>query len=315
LSGEVVDLAWPDWWSEEAESSPSARAELRFALARRLGLDAKVLLEEDEPRFAWRAATFKHLSATSKREREAMISYGTSIARTVLAAAPRQGMPNNLTAQSLRERLLAGTRFVALPDLLSYCWAIGIPTMSLKVFPIKSKRMCAMATRVRNRYAILLARESKFPAQLAYYVAHELGHIALGHLSDNPAVIDADDPLRATDRDDPEEIAADRFALELLAGDPDPHVLTDARKFTAASLAKAAIQSAPDLRIEPGTLALCFGYSTGRWNKTVAALRRIYPQDRSVGPYINQVAFSQIPDGALSHEAEQYLRGATGTSR
>jgi len=306
----VVNLAWPTWWSEDAESSPSARAELRFALARKLGLDAQALLEDDEPRFVWKVASFKHLSATSAAEREAIISYGTSLARTILSAVPERPAAD-LGAVGLRSRLLADGPFVSLPDLLSFCWAIGVPVIHLKVFPLKAKRMCAMTVRVLDRHAILLAKESKFPAQLAYYVAHELGHIALGHLASNPAVIDFKDPLRAGRGADPEETAADRYALELLTGDPEPQVATEARTYSAAALAKAVLETAPEVRVEAGMLALCFGHFTRRWDKVTAALRQIYPQNASVGPYINKVAFSQIA-GGLSDENDEYIRAATG---
>jgi hypothetical protein len=279
-----------------------------------LGLDAQALLEEDEPRFVWKVATFKHLSASSANEREALVSYGTSLTRTLLAAVPEQAFPTSLEALRVREQLLAAAKFVTLPDILSLCWAIGIPVVHLKVLPLPAKRMCAMATRVRDRYAILLARESKFPAQLAYYVAHELGHIALGHLSTNPAVVDADDPLRADDKSDPEEVAADRYALELLTGEPEPRVITEAKQFVAAALAKAAVESSEELQIEPGTLALCFGHSTGRWDKTVAALKRIYPQNQDVAPYINKVAVGQLMRQRLPDDADEYLRAALGLS-
>ena len=34
---------------------------------------------------------------------------------------------------------------------------------------------------------------------------------------------------------------------------------------SANELARVALSSAQELGIEPGTLALCFGYSTGQW--------------------------------------------------
>ena len=62
LSAAAVDAAWPGWWTEDAEGSPSARAELRFALARNLGLSAKALVGERVD-FVWRdTARFKHLA-------------------------------------------------------------------------------------------------------------------------------------------------------------------------------------------------------------------------------------------------------------
>lgn len=311
----MLNLAWPNWWSDEAELSPSACAELRFTLARKLGLDAKTLLTDDEPRFIWKVGTFKNLStATSDAERETIISYATSLARALLSGVP-EAPTQEITAQGLRALLLKGGPFVGLQGLLSFCWAIGVPVVQIRVFPLPTKRMSAMTVRINGRYAILLARESKFPAYISYYLGHELGHIALGHLSSSPALIDVEDPLGAPDRDDPEEVAADRFALEVLTGTPEPRVLTEADSYSAAALARAVTNAAPDLQIEPGTLALCFGYNTGRWDKVNAALGRIYPGAESVGTAINRYAMNQVrAAGEISEENEEYLGTALGAA-
>lgn len=307
----MVNLAWPSWWSDDADLSPSARAELRFTLARKLGLDAKALLD-DEPRFVWKVGTFKNLSTdASDAEREAIISYATSVARVLLASVPEGATPE-LSAGSLRGVLLKGNPFVSLQGLLGFSWAIGIPVVQLRVFPLRAKRMCAMAVRVRERHVIFLAHESRFPARVAYYLAHELGHISLGHLDESPALIDVDDPLSAPDRSDPDEVAADRFALEVLTGTPEPRVLTEAESYSAAALAKAVVAAAPSLQIEPGTLALCFGHNTGRWDKVSAAMKRIYPGVESVGDAINRYAVAQVQSGNVSEESEDYIRAAMG---
>jgi hypothetical protein len=169
-----------------------------------------------------------------------------------------------------------------------------------------------MALKVRERYVILLARESRFPAQVSYYLAHELGHIALGHLVSTPALVDMDDPLRAPDRTDPDEVAADRFALEVLTGMSEPRVLTEAESYSAAALAKAVVAAAPALQIEPGTLALCFGHNTERWDKVAAAMKRIYPGAELVGDAVNRYAIAQVQAGDVSEENEEYIRAAMG---
>ena len=42
---EIQD-AFPDWWAPEAERSVSARVDLRFTVARKLGLDAKKIVRD-----------------------------------------------------------------------------------------------------------------------------------------------------------------------------------------------------------------------------------------------------------------------------
>ena len=64
----------------------------------------------------------------------------------------------------------------------------------LRIFPLKNKAMHAMVVRVRGRYAILLGRDATYPAPVAFTLAHELGHVLLGHLGDAPALVDLRDP-------------------------------------------------------------------------------------------------------------------------
>src|SRR3546814_9837309 len=90
LSESAITAAWPDWWSEAAEASPAAQAELRFSLARKLGLDARSLLGEDQPRFIWNDSTrFKGFSGDPNAERPVIASFGTALTRMLLQATPR----------------------------------------------------------------------------------------------------------------------------------------------------------------------------------------------------------------------------------
>jgi hypothetical protein len=310
LSDEVIDLAWPTWWTAEAEHSVSASTELRFVLARRLGLDAQALIDVGEPRFVWRHAKFKRLTAADSA-RDALVSFGTSVAR-VLVRAVEPGPSPTLSPSLVRSQLLHNAPHVSLEDVLSYCWGIGIPVIGLHVFPLTAKRMSAMSIRIGEQYAVLVARETRYPAQMAYLVAHELGHIALGHLAEGDAVVDIGDPLEERDNDDPEEVAADRFALELLTGDPDVNVTTDATSYSGAALALSAIQSSPELQIEPGTIALCFGHATGAWDRVAAALKRIYPDAEPIHPSLNAIALNQISQDAISPDSWDYLLGVMG---
>lgn len=319
LSSSAITAAWPGWWSDDAETSASARAELRFSLARKLGLDPRSLLDEQEPRFVWRdEAKFKHLSTQDSRELAAINSFGTAIGRMLIAAANHSHeVPlRDLTAAELRQSILARQNYVRLVDLLALCWAIRIPVIHLRVFPLSAKRMCAMTVRVDNRFAILMGKDSNYPAPTAYYLAHEIGHIALGHVQAGSAVVDLDDLLGAkaleNDRDDPEEIAADRFALEVLTGKPDTYVGTEAERYTANALALSIFRSFEDLHIEPGTLALCFGHATGEWQKANAAMKIIYKRSLPVWAEINKLATNELNWTALPDDIGSYLKAVMG---
>jgi hypothetical protein len=220
LSNEIIDAAWPQWWTEDAVGSPAAEAELRFGLARRLGLSPSALLNE-EPVFLWRdQAKYKSLTANSLEEESAITSYGLVIGRSMITATPsRSALPSS--AAEIRSAILAESPVVTALDLLTLCWAVGIPVVHPRVFPLESKRMHAMSIRYSDRYAVILGAATNYAAALAFTLAHELGHIVLGHFNSEEAVVDMGDPAREGIGNDSDEAAASRFALELIGGSPD----------------------------------------------------------------------------------------------
>jgi hypothetical protein len=248
LSDQAVEAAWPIWWSEAASNSASANAELRFTLARRLGLSPQSLTG-DRVEFVWKENTrFKHLSKEEEQERAALSSFGIALGRLLVRGVDPDSSLSGVSPDELRAAVLANRRFVDLQGLLTICWAIGIPVIHLRVFPLSSKGMHAMVVKNNDRFAILLGRDATYPAPIAFTLAHEIGHIALRHLEGSDAVVDMEDPAQAEAADD-EERAADGFALQLLTGDPRPQIETSIENFTAAQLASAALVAGPERNI------------------------------------------------------------------
>ena len=214
LAEPAIEAAWPRWWSEDAEASASARAELRFSVARRLGIDPGSLLDDrEQPRFLWREeARFKHLASEDDVERAGIASFGRAVASAMLGAAPLATVDlTDLAAADLRAQLLASGRpYVGLQDLVALGWGVGIPVVYLRVFPWRQKRMAAMTVRVAERNFILLGKDAGYPAWISFYLAHELGHIALGHVEADHALVDLD-VGDALEPDDEEERDADSW--------------------------------------------------------------------------------------------------------
>jgi hypothetical protein len=109
-----------------------------------------------------------------------------------------------------------------------------------------------------------------------------------------------------------EEADADRFALELLTGSNDPRVLPGVGSYNAPGLADAALKTSTQLSIEPGTLALCFGYSTHNWAVANSALKFIYSQAKPVWLEVNRVAEDQIQSDQVPSDSRAYLRAVLG---
>ena len=317
LSQGAITAAWPQWWSDDADASPSARLELRFSVARKLGIDPRSLLDaEGAPRFIWRdEARFKHLSGETDAERAAISSFGRALGALLVSATSSAANVSEVDASSLRNLILGSQPFVRLADLLSVCWSIGTPVVHLRVFPRPQKRMAAMAVRVGERGAILLAKDSRYPAHVAFYLAHELAHLLLGHIAREAAIVDLENEQPLRPQDDPEEREADRFALQLLTGSAEPKVLTESKTYNAPGLAAAVVRAGPALRIEPGTLALCFGYSTQNWAVVNSSMRFIYGRGKPVWKEVNQVALRELDLSRIPEDGRSYLGNVLGVKR
>lgn len=300
----------------------SARAELTFSVARRLGLDPVSLLgREDQPRFLWRQeARFKHLSNEDEVELAGITSFGRAVASALLAAAPApEASGAKLSARELRGQVLGSDRpYIDLLDLLNVSWALGVPAVHLRVFPWPRKRMAAMIVAIHDRSAILLAKDAVHPPAVAFYLAHELGHLALGHLAlghlgADRIIVDLEDPEAPLARgDDYEEIAADQFALELLTGHAEPTVVVTGERPTATRLAAAALERSLELQIEPGMLAQIFGYSTGDWRVATGALKVIYDEAKPVWQEVNALARRELRLELLPDDAAEYVSAVIG---
>jgi hypothetical protein len=311
LSDPAIDAAWPEWWTEEAGETASGRAELRFALARRLGLSPTALLGESVE-FLWsNEARFKHLSAKDAEHKAVLASFGMTIGRLLIHATPRPSRLTGVAARELRDAILQSNEYVELKTLVAACWALGVPLIHLRVFPLAAKSMHAMVVRFEDRFAILLGRDARYPAPIAFTLAHEMGHVALGHIEGSMAIVDMDEDLQGTDNQEKE---ADQYALEALTGTPDPIIDSNVDRYSARSLARAVLTVGPQHRIEPGALALCFAYRKGNWPVAMAALSHVYERSTEVWREINKVADFEIDWDRIGDEAGSYLRRVMGAS-
>ena len=100
--------------------------------------------------------------------------------------------------------------------------------------------------------------------------------------------------------------------LELLTGRADLRLLPEG-SYNAPGLADLALRASTELHIEPGTLALCFGYSTGNWAVANSAMRFIYNEARPVWSEVNRVTMMQLDLNQLPTDSISYLAAVLGT--
>jgi hypothetical protein len=307
----AIDAAWPRWWTEAAEASASARNELRFALSRALGLDPRALVGGDRVAFAATvSARFKALTAAGAGEQDALASFGQSLARLLGAARPASP-PARVAARRLRSFMLDHGIIPSFQSLVALCWSVGVPVVYPEVLPLDAKRMHAMAAGQEGRFAILIAVRDSLYAKAAFTVAHELGHIMLGHLGGAAAFLDQDDPFSGK-TDEPEEDEANRFALELLTGRPSPIITSTTDTYNATELASAATLTGANEAIDPGTIALCDGFRTGDWARSIRACQLIQGEAADIAGEANGYALRQLDLDLLGEDGRSYLERVLG---
>ena len=264
--------------------------------------------------FIWKdEARFKHENTADFTQHAALISFGKSLARLLVKATPHSMSFDDLGALHLRNEILSSHPNVNLQGLLAFCWGVGIPVIHLRVFPLERKAMHAMAVNANGRYAILLGMDYSYPARTAFILAHEIGHVLLGHLNDVAALAEFEEPVAAANKDD-QEREADEFALTLLASQPDLNFLPSSTDFNAPTLARAVKRAGLRHRIEPGTLALMFAYSRNIWPVSMSALKFIYEEPREMWRVVNRIANDELELDKLTGDASDYVKNILGLS-
>jgi transcriptional regulator with XRE-family HTH domain len=190
--------------------------ELAQVLARGFGWDAKTLLDgvPETPGLDVQVA-FKTRSASKRAESEAKTSPLLRLARTLseLSASLYEVPPRKLPSDpaEIRNEVVIQTGELSLASLTDWAWSMGII-----VIPMSGPGFSAAAWFVEQRPVIVIKVPHDLIAYWLFALAHEIGHIALGHVADE-GLVDLDEPLVASE--DEQEREANRFALDLLIPD------------------------------------------------------------------------------------------------
>lgn len=286
----------PDWWEDRLAEVPSNRQYAEAVIARQLGIEMSSLHDQSCALKVRRSAHHKLKSragATAEQLQSARV-LGERIAKLAASALSTAADFEGLTASSIRQRILdSGAKWVGFHELLDFCWGIGIPVVHLCQMPANAKKPDGMAVWTEDRPVIVVSSSRKQPAWHIFIMAHELGHIVLGHLSKGEVSLDAKVALDPTDERD--EAAANSFAMELLSGYPDLEFGAPPRRINAQHLVRSAVSTGQRLQIDPGFLILSYSRSQGFFALAGAALNHLSPQADACGLY-------QPPYGRLDVE-------------
>lgn len=298
----------PDWWDDSLNQSPSISQQVILGLAKFANLDLNAVLNPATPlRFNDSVRRYKHAANKSVAELQAATAVVDGMAK--IAATVVKNEYNELPAASdIRQLILSsGKSWVDYQALLEYSWSMGIPVLYMPEIPAR-KKMDAVAIKVSERPVIALTKKQKHASALLFSLAHELGHIACGHLERNSLLID--EKINEDDVDNPQEVEANAFAIELLNGRPDAAFYSRFR-VTADVLADGALRIARQNQVDPGHVALNYAKTMGRnggnyYPVCFSALNIIYPH-LTWAEQANRTFLEYVDEDKVSEDKFQML--------
>ena len=273
----------PSWWEDKLAEVPANRSYAATVIARQLGFPMSCLRDKtcELSQNSNISTRFKCRQGTQSTDLVAAQTLGCRLAMLGSKCLSEPLKAGTLTASTIRGKILeSGAKWVGLEELLAYCWTSGIPVIHLNKRP-RGKKMDGMVVLLEERPVIIVASGWKQPAWHLFTIAHELGHLACGHLSTGEASVDRD--LRKGPAGSIEEEGANTFATRLLAGTTASIEPGSARN--APQLAVAAASIGELRRINPGFVVLSYAWKHKAWPVGSAALNELYPDAEASGIY------------------------------
>lgn len=308
LSKQKISRILPEWWSEEVEATPGGAQRAKIYLAKALSLQIRAF-SETPPRVEFDVPgekRFKLSAKTSEEDVALAVAIARSASRIAIGGLDREFTQPVSNASAIRGHILStGASWVGLSELIDVCWAYGIPVLHLASPLLAKKKMDGIAMSINGRPSIVLSnvRKSGF---LLFHLAHELGHIALGHLGANSAIVDDDFEEQATKAKSKDETAADRFALELLTGNPESK-LTLLQKMKAEPLANLARLEGLKRKIDPTHIVMSCAHSDKKYYGLYVGAANILGGGVDDQAVISRKVFENL-SSSLKPDAEHLLR-------
>ena len=270
----------PSWWDPAYEIESNGAIERGLHVSRRLNLDLGALMAgRAKPKGALFNVAYKHRADVAPDKLIASSLISSSLAEAIIAAleAPYRALPS--TPGALRAAAAhIGYDQLGFDALLALCWAHGVPVIPLPNLPVGMRKMDGAALNIADRPAIIIAKRKHSRAWLSFILAHEMAHIALGHVASGSSIIDVslqDSATYATESStDNQEREADEFALAALGGPAlDAEVSNWSTRMAPVAMAVAARALTNRLNVEPGHAILRYAFQNKRWAEASQALR------------------------------------------
>jgi hypothetical protein len=268
----------PRWWNADSIESGSHLKEGFLLLASTLQIPAQRIEERLSPLVPPGSLTRCKGSSPEQDEKHLFARQAAEIlARNLICMLDIHQQPIRRSAEELRGLLLERNPRITLEGLLQVAWDSNVPVAHLAEAP--SPRPHAIATNVDGRCAVVFLRNFRHSGWHLFDLAHELGHIMLGHVSEGESYCESN----ATDRREAEEVEANEFALMLLTG--QKLTVGYHREVSAEKLRSVAVQSSQLYKVDPQWLIVTTGYvwdSNIGWKTVQRALLDGWPDDNGI---------------------------------
>lgn len=185
--------------------------------------------------------------------------------------------------RAVREQVLACAEDLTLQALLTWTWGQGIVVIPLSA----GSDFVAAVWSVEDRPVIVLNDRRTIAAYWLFDLAHELGHLACGHVG-GEGIVEVGAP-DSSDLEDEQEHEANDWALQLLLPDPTA-MLIDVRRRTAGDAPRKFKFAVRDVAREAGISAGPLGLIAAR------ALSDV-PEDRDRWGSATNLAKEEDRDG------------------
>lgn len=271
ISYEFVRRALPAWWEDSIAETPAGLQQACLYLAQAFNLDPRSIYSVDTE-VSFRTAERKFKLSRNMKEADVAPSanYASAMARLSLAAFTTDPCPISSDPIKLRNAILDVGGIVNLESLLAWCGSVGIPVIHISDMP--GKKMLAVAIRSNGKFAVVLSRKGA-ASEMLFWLAHEIGHIALGHLASDGFLADEKEGTEQ----DTDEVEANDFAIKLLNGLSANYKL--GHFIAANNFAATAMQYGKANAIDPGHVILNVAKNMKAFALGQAALKFLTDQD------------------------------------
>ncbi len=300
----------PDWWEDELASELENRRLAEMAIARTLKLPLATLGDGRAELKVGReeVVRFKKWQDTEEHTLLPTVIVARRVCELLVTCAklPSYHLEGR-AADTLRGQILRTEPYVDLIRLVDLCWKSGVPIVHLEKLPTGARRVDGLALMAGGRPCIALLSQRKGPAWLIWPAAHEMGHVAKGHLRDGDK-IDVEIDLFS---ESPDEREANDFAKALVYDCADD--FKTEQVIPPYDLMREAMERGPNHRVHPGCIITNYGFNMKAWDVASAALK-IAKLDKGGPDIIRSALLRHIDLGRLAETDRHFFESVTGLS-